>query len=693
MIQVDTNSQIITSMPLASAEFSLDQDNLPHVFHVLRNMIYSNKIMAVIREYSTNAYDANVENNADRPFVVTMPTITSLVFKVRDFGKGLSEAGVVGIFASYGASTKRFSNDYVGFLGFGSKSAFCYSETFSVVSYHGGKKTTYHAYIDESNIGTIAKLHEEVSDAPTGLEICIPVKMGDIENFKTNAITFFQNFLPLPEFVNSDIPSLIEEEIKARTFYFQGTNGVLFRNKDYKTEVYVKMGNVMYPLRNIENYDLRWLPQFSKFIMNVEIGEISFTTSREEIQLTAQTVAKIKEKIQAFKDEVKNQYVNKIDTCKDIAEAWLKFSKFPDFVRLCLSKTLTYKGNLIPISFFEELNTAQISYIGRWQGNQPLYVSSAKSYKDFGFIVNDGNTSAKNLSTKLKIAHKKLRDQGIAKDRIYFIKMKVSESKELLENSFFQLFNVVKLSEINATSNAKGVEKIYKFKSSSYYHWEEISSDQYDEYKETLLLVKLKSSYQPTPTAWGNYDISSALRFISAQEKVIIVGARKNVVLEGAIPLEDYLATFLNKIFESDMMNEIQKDHILEKMRNKYQFKTNTWIEICKKSQKIICPVAKELFEFFKHYQTSNETLESKVGVFLNVCKNVDEIKKTDFVKRYRKAIEDNSEVFSVIEILFAKLYAKYPLLTTICSSAYINTPDNCIDYINALYSYKKGNS
>ena len=453
------------------------------------------------------------------------------------------------------------------------------------------------------------------------------------------------------------------------------------------------MGNVMYPLRNIENYDLRWLPQFSKFIMNVEIGEISFTTSREEIQLTVQTVAKIKEKIQAFKDEVKNQYVNKIDTCKDIAEAWLKFSKFPDFVRICLSQTLTYKGNLIPISFFEKLNTAQISYIGRWQGNQPLYVSSAKSYKDFGFIVNDGNTSAKNLSTKLKIAHKELRDQGIAKDRIYFIKMKVSETKELLENSFFQLFNVVKLSEINATSNAKGVEKTYKFKPSAYYFWGEITSDQYDEYEGTLLSVKLKYSNQPTPTVWGNYDISSALRFISAKEKVIILGARKNVVLEGAIPLEDYLATFLSKIFESDMINEIQKDHILENMRKKYEFKTNTWIEICKKSQKIICPVAKELFDFFSDYQTANETLESKVGVFLNVCRNVDEIKKTDFVKRYRKAMEDNSEVFSVIETLFAKLYAKYPLLTTICSSVYINTPDNCIDYINALYSYKKGNS
>jgi hypothetical protein len=71
----------------------------------------------------------------------------------------------------------------------------------------------------------------------------------------------------------------------------------------------------------------------------------------------------------------------------------------------------------------------------------------------------------------------------------------------------------------------------------------------------------------------------------------------------------------------------------------------------------------------------------------------VDEIKKTDFIKRYNKAMEDNSDVFSVIETLFDKLYAKYPLLTTICSSVYINTPDNCIDYINALYSYKKGNS
>jgi len=56
--------------------FGIKKEGLAHIFNVLRNQLYSNKILAVIREYSCNAYDAQVEaGNSDKQFIVTCPTL------------------------------------------------------------------------------------------------------------------------------------------------------------------------------------------------------------------------------------------------------------------------------------------------------------------------------------------------------------------------------------------------------------------------------------------------------------------------------------------------------------------------------------------------------------------------------------------------------------------------------------------
>jgi HSP90 family molecular chaperone len=60
-------------------------------FSILSDGLYSNKIKAVIRELSTNAYDAHVSAGCpDSPFRVQLPTKLEPVFVVRDFGTGLS---------------------------------------------------------------------------------------------------------------------------------------------------------------------------------------------------------------------------------------------------------------------------------------------------------------------------------------------------------------------------------------------------------------------------------------------------------------------------------------------------------------------------------------------------------------------------------------------------------------------------
>ena len=142
-----------------SVSFGIKEDGLAHVFGILRNQLYSDKILAVIREYSCNAVDANVENgNEKRPIRVTLPNMLDKTFKVRDFGRGLTDGDIHEIYAFYGESTKRSSNKFIGQLGLGSKAAFAYGDNFVINSFVDGKKTTYNAFIDATQIGKISKL-------------------------------------------------------------------------------------------------------------------------------------------------------------------------------------------------------------------------------------------------------------------------------------------------------------------------------------------------------------------------------------------------------------------------------------------------------------------------------------------------------------------------------------------------------
>ena len=194
MIVEENSNKVLASGVGAESFFNVKQENLAHVFSILRNQLYSNKELAIIREYCTNAYDAHVEAGiADTPIQIAMPTYFNPTLSIRDFGFGLSEDDVFNVFASYGESTKRNTNSQVGMMGLGSKSAFCYSDSFTVISYFNGEKKTYSAYIDDSGIGKISVLNIEDSNE-TGLEIQIPVQKFGITRFNDEMISFMKDF-------------------------------------------------------------------------------------------------------------------------------------------------------------------------------------------------------------------------------------------------------------------------------------------------------------------------------------------------------------------------------------------------------------------------------------------------------------------------------------------------------------------
>ena len=75
MITTSQQTTLKQSDDFQSVSFGIKESGLSHIFNVLRNQLYSDKVLAVIREYSTNAVDAHIEvGKADTPIKVTLPT-------------------------------------------------------------------------------------------------------------------------------------------------------------------------------------------------------------------------------------------------------------------------------------------------------------------------------------------------------------------------------------------------------------------------------------------------------------------------------------------------------------------------------------------------------------------------------------------------------------------------------------------
>lgn len=286
-----------------SISFGLSVDDSAHIMHILRDSMYSDRILAVLREYSANAWDAHRSvGKASLPIKVTLPTYDNLTLRIRDFGPGLSREDVRSVFTRYGKSTKRNESQSVGMLGIGSKSAFAYSDTFTVTSFHGGMRTVYIAVLDESNVGAMKVMHESECGDETGVEIQVAVKNSDVDEFQNKGTKLFQHFMPQPE-INIELPQVPERRVVLASGYVDyveetswGDSGGIW---------YAVMGCVPYRVR-LDALDLcaehRCLRRLSG-VLPFNIGELQFNASREELKYTEMTKAALIAKFTSLVDE------------------------------------------------------------------------------------------------------------------------------------------------------------------------------------------------------------------------------------------------------------------------------------------------------------------------------------------------------------------------------------------------------
>jgi hypothetical protein len=615
MIQEQSKFTISTDEKTVSGQFTLKQENLAHVFGILRNNLYSNKELAPIREYSTNATDANVENGkGDVPIEVTLPTMIDPVFKVRDFGKGLSESDIFEVYSSYGASTKRASNDYVGTLGMGSKSAFAYVDSFTITSWHDGVKKVYEAYIDETKIGAISKLYEEVSSEPSGICVSITVNSKDINKFRATAIEFYKFYEPMPVFFGNNIKQDILSLRSSMKILFQSDTFIVYRDNTYRKTVGVKMGNIVYPVTDTTGLDLNWLGYYDNILINVNIGEVSFTTSRESLEMSAKTIKTINEKIEKLRSEIAKQFQKQIDDCPDMWSALNTYnSVFDKTIKSILTKNLTWRKKKVNADILNMLSWTEFN-----QRNSQWRTAYTQPQKDVAMIIDDGGYPTSQTRSRLMSARALL----LAEKKwhgITFGKGTKQDALDFLASNEIDGARVVTLSSVQTipTKRAKGVSKkesvfIWNrnecFPYSSCWDTTDVDSD-------SVKLYVTLDSFKPV-----EYQFAS-LRFIQnylmklGNVEFKIYGVKKNAKLDSTwVNLRDYINELSLDIASDE---QFIKDHEYSAMANHLRY--NALMSQVMKGvyndeiENIQCQVTKRLFS--EGLNTKSEKYDTQIAL------------------------------------------------------------------------------
>ena len=303
MIISQENRKVKSSHNFESVNCTIDAEDMRYVASLLRNN-YSNTPLAVVREISANALDANAEAHSDRKIEIKLPTTMNPTFAVRDFGGGLSQEDVFGLYSKYGKSTKRESNNYIGAFGIGKFAPLSYGDSFTCISYHGGKKATYNIFVNDDDDTKISRIGDPVpTNEPTGLSIEVAVSESDINNFRQIVQEFFAFFSQeeMPKFIGCD-----DDFIKTPEKIIESKNGDWFLQKGedrgyYNRHGHVLMGRVAYKIDpsavQVENFVkkesnikiIQNLLNESNFYLRVPLGSVKLHHSRESLEYNKST--------------------------------------------------------------------------------------------------------------------------------------------------------------------------------------------------------------------------------------------------------------------------------------------------------------------------------------------------------------------------------------------------------------------
>ncbi len=344
MIPVANNITQIDDLPsIEDIEFSIGD---PRAIMCMQADNYSDVSTAIIREYSTNAYDAHVMAGHRDPIEVTLPSMMSPEFVVKDHGIGMSIEDFRQIYTRFGTSNKRHSNDLNGQLGIGSKSGVAYTTSFQVTSVKDGIKNV--GVVQRKPDWTIILKVVETSKTsePNGTEIRIPVH--NWQEFATKANDFYKFWLPGRVLVNGKEPNhAVGQKIVDNLYYSEQWN-----------QSYVVMGNVPYRIENpsvlfysSKMNSINFVAYVDEFKVGDGMAPVEFTPSRESLKYTDRTKATLQKVVDEFAENIVKVAQEEIDAAKTHWDAYVAWSEWTSRLGRNMFSDLTFNGDAFESHF------------------------------------------------------------------------------------------------------------------------------------------------------------------------------------------------------------------------------------------------------------------------------------------------------------------------------------------------------
>lgn len=325
--------------------------NVGLIIQMLRDKMYSNPILSLVREVASNARDAHTEvGKKDHPIQIHVPHIFDAHLKIKDWGPGISPDRMENVFIQFANSTKRDDNSQIGGFGLGSKSPFSYSNQFSIITTtpetNGSHtKRTYLAFIDETQTGKLTLVREEPTSDPCGTEIVVPVQKQDFPLFVTaiQEATFYWEVQPI---IVGDKDKVV---YPPKGPSIKGTGWELFLEAHKESKAIID--GIAYP---IDAYALddgrssRILYHGLCFYFNV--GELTLVPSREHLQYDENTKKKILDRIAILKQEFAKHFEDQVENAPSYIEAAemvsLSLNNYYDILHN-VKNSWTWKGHTI----------------------------------------------------------------------------------------------------------------------------------------------------------------------------------------------------------------------------------------------------------------------------------------------------------------------------------------------------------
>lgn len=341
-------------------------------FDILSSGLYSDKIKAIVRELSCNAYDSHVAaGKADLPIEVKLPSRFDLTFYVKDFGLGLSHEGVTQLYTTYFESTKTDSDDYIGQLGLGSKSPFSYASAFTVESRFEGTRRVYTCFKNEQGLPSISLMGEEATDEPNGVTVSLAVKRDDVDKFSEAARKAFMYFNPKPVIKgdNDWSPYRLNHTIAGANWKIRETDSYARMEK-----AYVVQGFVPYPV-DADILSERGMSYAANKVANtnidlyVDIGQVEVAASREALSYDERTIQNLIDVLESAAKEMRISFQKEFDACTcqwEVAQlvGKFKYSASYEFREIynSMHTTVPFTWNGSPVTHLVELDLTDIQH-------------------------------------------------------------------------------------------------------------------------------------------------------------------------------------------------------------------------------------------------------------------------------------------------------------------------------------------